>query len=484
MALGEVDYGLMGVIGGLMTFVAFLNGLMAASISRFYAFSVGRAKVAKNASEGIEECRRWFSLALGIHTVIPVVLLAIGYPLGIAAIKHFLTVPQERIADCIWVWRFTCLSGFVAMINVPFAAMYNAKQEIAELTFYSIATTTLNVIFLRYMVTHPRVWLARFSFWTCMLSVVPQSIICWRAIIKYPECRFRKAYFFDRKRLWEVVSFSANRAITSVSTLLSSQGLAIVVNKYLGPTRNAAMSIGNTVVGHTSSLSASINGAFSPAITNAAGEGNLNHMRKLALCACKFSTLSAMMFVIPLSLEIKEVVTLWLKKPPEGVVVIALFLLYNVILDRLSNGHYMCIVAMGKIRIFMAIESIWFFVRFCLGWSLVALGLDLLAIGIAYAATGFASVLNKLWFGHKLCGLSPKNWCKEIVVPIGIVFVATFALALIPRFFLRPSFYRVIVTVVVSELTFLPLTWMFVLQESERTLISNKLKRVLQRKGR
>ena len=40
MALGEVDYGLVGVVGGLTGFISFLNGLMAESLVRFYAYSV------------------------------------------------------------------------------------------------------------------------------------------------------------------------------------------------------------------------------------------------------------------------------------------------------------------------------------------------------------------------------------------------------------------------------------------------------------
>ena len=44
MALGEVDYGLMGVVGGLTAFVTFFNGVMASGVGRFYAYSVGEAK--------------------------------------------------------------------------------------------------------------------------------------------------------------------------------------------------------------------------------------------------------------------------------------------------------------------------------------------------------------------------------------------------------------------------------------------------------
>ena len=40
MALGETDYGLLGLIAGLPAFIAYLNNLVSGAIGRFYAYSV------------------------------------------------------------------------------------------------------------------------------------------------------------------------------------------------------------------------------------------------------------------------------------------------------------------------------------------------------------------------------------------------------------------------------------------------------------
>ena len=52
-ALGQVDYGLYGVVGGLTVFIAFLNSILATSIGRFYAFSVGAAQKKGCAVDGL-----------------------------------------------------------------------------------------------------------------------------------------------------------------------------------------------------------------------------------------------------------------------------------------------------------------------------------------------------------------------------------------------------------------------------------------------
>ena len=479
MALGEVDYGLFGLVGGLMAFVAFLNGIMAESVSRYYAFAVGKAKVAEDRVSGVEECRRWFSIALMLHTMIPATLVAVGYPIGVYAIKGFLVVPPERVADCIVVWRCACAGGFVAMAGVPFSAMYNAKQEIAELTVYSFFTTTLNFLVLWYMVTHPSVWLAKFALYGCAISILIQTIICWRAVVKYDECRFRREFVFDLQRMRSLLGFAGSRFLSAFSQLLSMQGLSVVVNKYLGPAKNAAMGIGNSIVSHTASLSSAMRGAFSPAITNAAGAGDMDAMRRMAMRSSRFSTVSVMLFATPLLLEMREVVTLWLKTPPDGTVVLATFLLFNLVLSGISEGQCMSIFAMGRIARFQAWESIWFFLRFAMGWWLVSSGIGIAAIGLAYVVTGVGSVLVKVWFGHKLCGISARGWLAQVVLPLGLAFVVSAAAGLLPRLTMDPSFIRVVATTAVVEAVLLPLVWTLVFSPDEKRIVAAKMHHLL-----
>ena len=75
-ALGQEDFGLYGLVGGLAVFITFFNGLMAGATSRFYAFAVGAAQTTAN--DGLEECRVWFNTALMIHTLLPALLICIG----------------------------------------------------------------------------------------------------------------------------------------------------------------------------------------------------------------------------------------------------------------------------------------------------------------------------------------------------------------------------------------------------------------------
>ena len=82
-ALGVTDYGLYGVVGGLTVFIGFLNGTLAGANARFYAISIGKARVAENKVAALEDSRKWFNTAFSIHTILPAILIAIGYPIGV-----------------------------------------------------------------------------------------------------------------------------------------------------------------------------------------------------------------------------------------------------------------------------------------------------------------------------------------------------------------------------------------------------------------
>ena len=210
-ALGKEDFGLYGVVGALTIFIAFLNMMLSGALGRYYAFSIGEANRATHegrAADGLENCRRWFNTALSIHTVVPVALMLIGYPIGEWAVRNFLTIPADRLDTCVWVFRLACISSFVGMINVPFTAMYTAKQYIAELTIYSFAQTAANTAFFYFMATHPGAWLMKYAIWMCVVAIAPEIIITLRAFIIFRECRINLAYWWDLARFKQLGSYA------------------------------------------------------------------------------------------------------------------------------------------------------------------------------------------------------------------------------------------------------------------------------------
>lgn len=485
MALGAVDYGLVGVVGGLVGFVAFLNNLLASAVSRFYGISVGAAKCNKGGENAaLYECRSWFTVAVLVHTVLSVILIVIGYPCGIWAVEHFLTIPPDRVQDCVWVWRFTCVSCFLGMVNVPFSAMYNAKQEIAELTIYSFFTTTANACFLYYMITHPGIWLAKYALWTCLLGAVPQVIIMLRASYCYKECRLIANEVFNQKRIMEIWRFAFARCLAELAGVFAGQGTALIVNKYFGPVFNAAVSLGNSVAGHCTTLSSSVSGAFYPLIVNKTGEGAFDEVRVLGLRASRLSSVMILLFAIPLSLEIREVLKLWLVQPPAFVAEICVAILVKLSIEATSDGYWMSILSRGKSIVKYSMTVCWAgFVLMGSVWLAFALGFGMLSICVGFLLHAVWLVGWRIYWGGRLCGVGMRMWFGKVFSPLLIICLLTCSLGFSVRFIMEASFLRVIMTTLICEVFFMPAVYFLVLDSDERRYLNARISAVMVKRG-
>lgn len=474
MALGEVDYGLMGVVGGLTAFVTFLNGIMAGGIGRFYAISVGAAK--KDPKAGLEECHKWFTTAVVVHTVLPTILMIIGYPIGEWAVRHFLTIPPDRIQACVWVWRCVCVSTFVGMVGVPFSAWYGAKQEIAELTIYSFATTTLNVFFMYYAVHHPGDWLAPLACWSMLLSVIPQLIICGRAGVLYPECRFAWRYV---KCMWsrirEMLGYSGWILIGTLADLLSQQGISVLVNKAFGPRFNAAQNIGNTLSGHCQTLSGSLVGAFWPAIMTAYGAGEIEKVKKYAYSVSRMATVLILIFAIPLALEVDEVLLLWLKNPPQYAAGLCICGLVYAVVDKTSFGYAIAAHATGRMAAYQIGVGGIFLLALPVATVVAFLGGGIYGVAISVVVMRFGVVAARVILARRVIDVSVRYWIVRILIPLSALIAVASAVGLAIGRIMSPSFVRVIITTGCVELTLLPLTWFFMFDDYERMFCKEKV---------
>ena len=476
MALGEVDYGLMGAVGCLIGFIGFFNSVLVGGATRFYAISIGQAQVAKDKVAALEESRRWFNTALTIETAFPIVLLAIGYPIGEWAVRHFMTIPPDRIGTCVWVFRCSCVSAFIGMVCCPFNAMYGAKQYIAELTVYSFITTTLTVCFAGYMVSHPRDnWLLIYALFSCFVAVAPNLIIAFRARFLFPECRIVPRYMWDRSRLKVTLGYTGCIVMGAGVSLLRNQGITVLINKLYGPRVNAAMAIGHTVNGHASSLSGSLMGAFSPAIMTAYGTGDYRSANKLALRGCKFAMVLSLLFTLPLALELPEVMTLWLKNPPRYATGLCLLMIINYLADVCTTGHRIAVNAHGKIFWYNLILSSISVLTLPIALVAGLMGGNVYCVGWTLVIMGTINSIGRVCFARHYVGMSVRYWMFRVIWPVIIMIGVCGGIGYLPHLAMPASFLRVCITAVITEGVFIPLVWFVTFDDEEREYMKTKL---------
>ena len=477
IALGHEDFGLYGIVGSIAIFMTFFNIQFSVALSRFYAVAIGKANAANESAVALEECRNWFTTGVMIHTILPLVLVAIGYPIGVMAIRHqWLNIPTPRIETCVWLWRFVCISCLVSMVNVPFQAMYTAKQYIAELTIYSIAQILVRTSFIYYMTTVSRDWLWGYGLMMCLVAVAPQAIICLRAVFVFPECRLRMATCGKLDKVKALASYAGWQTFGGLSYLARHQFQEVVVNKLFGAKVNAAYTIGSTVGGEATTLTGALNSAFMPAVATSYGEGRMSTMRALAYRACKFGTLLTLLFAIPISLEIRYVLLLWLKTPPRFAEGLCLSWLAVVVLEKLSLGHIQAVNASGRIAAFQFFRSLACFLAIPASIILCLVFKSVYMVGVALVISTALSVFSDVLIARKVIEMSARYWLLHILVPLVCATALSALVGGCSTLFLKASFERIILTIVSVEASLLPISWFFLLNQEERDFVRSRLR--------
>ena len=360
------------------------------------------------------------------------------------------------------------------MVNVPFSAMYTAKQYIAELTIYSFITTTAHFVILYYMVNHQGIWLVKYALLTCLLVVIPQVLICCRALCIFPECSIIFSYMWEKRRLKQIAAFSFWQAFGNLCGILRSQGVSIVINKCFGATMNAAQSIGNTVQGQCASLASAMQGAFTPVITQACGAGDFKKMNEYVIRTSKFNMVLSLIFILPLSLELPMIMKLWLKTPPDFAVGLCYCTLVHYLVQACTVGHMIVVNAKGEISAYYTILSC---INIFTVPIAVAVGCIWRDVYLVMAVVIFMEVLNsmgRIYFAKREASTSVRTWIRSVMIPVVVVVAISGSVGLLPQTVMPCSILRVGFTTVVTELLFIPLVWFFVLSVVERKFVTCK----------
>lgn len=466
-ALGQDDYGLYNVVGALIAFIVFLNGVLSNSASRHFAFSIGRGDP--------REVRRWFNSALSIHVLIATVLIVAGWPLGEHVVRHSLTIPEARVATSVWVFRISLVSAFVGMVSVPFVAMFTAKQYIAELALWALVQSGLVFLLafgLRFVSGD---LLLIYALGMVSIVVAMQAARIIRGFALFEECRLSFSDWLSREHLKEIFGFAFWNSIGSAGQMLRDQGSNVLLNLHFGPGVNAAYGIANQLSGQTTVLSSSMIGAFSPEITASEGRGDRARMLSLSGKASKFGTLLVLLFAVPLMLEMEYVLRLWLRIPPDHAADFCRWILFAFMIERMSTGAGLAVNAHGKIAAYQSTVGLAVVAAFPLAWLFLAAGSAPTSIGIAFVLSTTAVTVGRLFWMRKLFGQPMREWIRRVALPTILTGAAATAAGALPLLAMPQSFARLCLATGISVATILCLVWSTILGAAERKVVAGRL---------
>ena len=154
-----------------------------------------------------------------------------------------------------------------------------------------------------------------YSFLLAAVSFIILAIYKFYCNKNFEIAHYKKVQ--DKGLRKELVSFSGWSLFGAVANVANSQGTNIVLNIFTNVTVNAAMGIANQVNAAVYSFVSNFQTAFNPQLVKNYAAGEKKELNQLIFRASKFSFLLLLLIVLPLSLNLETVLTLWLKNLPE-----------------------------------------------------------------------------------------------------------------------------------------------------------------------
>jgi O-antigen/teichoic acid export membrane protein len=433
--LGVVDYGIFSVVGGCLALLMFLNYSFATGAQRHIAYALGEG--------GREEATKWFTTSLIVHLVMGAALAGSALIASDWILHHLLTLPTARLAAAAWVYRMVVATMVCNVLGTPYQALLIAHESIASMSLINTGSGVLLMVAifcLKYLPGDALLWYAgMYCLFQASVAVGP---ICY-CYYRYPESRFSSLTVDHlRRRLKELFSFSGWTLLLGLSTMIRVQGPAVVLNVFFGPIANAAYGLAVQVQGFASNIVWGFLGSATPPIVKRQASGDYRGMASLSTQSNTYGFAILWIALGPVLFEMGFCLKLWLHTPPPNTAAFLFPVLIALIVDQLTLGYNVSLVATGRVAGFSVLISIANCVAVPVGYFLLRAGKSgTWALWAVVAGTVLAGC-GRLWFARKYATISITNWWGGVVFPAGLSVLGSVAVALTLMHFLADGLAR------------------------------------------
>jgi O-antigen/teichoic acid export membrane protein len=462
-ALGVEDFGIFNVVGGAVAMLTFLNSAMTTASQRFMSFAQGEGS--------FEKQKNIFNVSLLLHFFIAIAVVILLEVVGYFLFDGILKIAADRIEVAKLIYQFLIVSTFFTIVSVPYDAVINAHENmllVAILRIIEIILKLAIAIAISYLaVDRLYVFGLLMAVLTIFLLIIRQ-IYCHK---KYEEVIINFKKYYNKPIFKEMTSFAGWSLLSSSASMITMQGMTILINSFFGVIVNAAQGIALQITGQLMAFSNTMLKALNPLIVKSEGENNRDKMLKASITGNKLSFFLLAFFSIPVIIEMPYILDLWLKDVPEYAIIFCRLNLFRSTLTQLTITFPTAIGATGNIKKSQLVESIIWVLLLPVSYLMFRWGAEPEVIYTNLIFMVIALSFSRIYFTHKICGMSVKNYFNDVITRSAIVSIITLILALLPLIMMPVGALRLISVLSISTISFVILIFNFGLNYTEKTLV-------------
>ena len=425
-ALGETDYGVYSVMGGVVAMFSMISGALNSAVSRFITFELGK--------NNPERLNRVYCTSVNIQLILALIVVLLAEPIGLWFIENKMTIDPARIPAATWVLHFSLLSFVINLMSVPQMASITAHEKMSAYAYIGILDGLLRLGVAFMIVSAPfdrLVYYAMLMAGVVLIVRLTYGIYCR---IHFPECRYR--FVFDRPLVKEMFAFAGWNFIGVTSGVLRDHGGNILVNLFAGPVVNAARGVAVQLNGAVQSFVTNFMTAVNPQITKSYAAGDYKYVFALIGKSSRMSFYLLSLMAIPIIFNADLLLQIWLKEVPEHTTLFVQLFLMFALSESLSLPLITAMLATGRIR----------------NYQLVVGGIQLLNLPVSYIflkmgaipeitvvvaiALSHVCLFARLIMFSRASGFSVPGFVREVYVNAMKVAVSAAAIPLVMTFVL------------------------------------------------
>lgn len=417
-ALGENDYGIYNVVGGVVAMFTIISGALNSAVSRFITFEMGKGAAAR--------LNEVYSTAVTIQFIIALTVVAAAEPIGLWFIENEMTIDPSRIPAAKLVLHFSILAFVINLMSVPQMASITAHEKMSAYAAIGVLDGLLRLAVAFMIMRSPMDRLVYYAALMAAVVLIVRGAYGIYCRTHFPECRYRPV--FEKPLMKEMFSFAGWNFIGVSAGVLRDQGGNILVNLFYGTAVNAARGIAVQLNAAVQGFVTNFMTAVNPQITKSYASGDKAYMLSLIRRSSRMSFFLLFVIALPILFNTEYLLSIWLKDVPAHTVMFVRLFLVFALCESISNPLITAQLATGKIR----------------NYQLVVGGLMLLNIPVSYIflkhgaaaeitvavaiAISLVCLAARLVMLRGMIGLSIRKFVSDVCLKIVLVVVTSLIL--------------------------------------------------------
>ena len=364
--LGETDYGVYNVVGGITIMFTFVINALTSATQRFLNYELGKGN--KQAVKDV------FCMSMNIYLIVVCIVIFLGETIGLWFLNTQLNIPVDRIDAAKWVYQFSIIASCLAILRIPYNACIVAHEKMSFYAYISIAEATLKlgtVFLLMAEIVDNLIFYSILLGVVALLILIAYYVYC---IKSFDTCNYK--VYWSKETAKQLLGFSGWSIFGSIAVLCANQGVSFIMNIFCGVIVNAALGIASQVSVAINSFVTGFQTAFNPQLVKSYANNEKEAFFSLLYRSSRISYLLMLIPAVAMYFWCGKILHIWLCEVPEFAIEFTQMIILYALIDSLSNPLWISVQATGKVKNYQCWVSLISLMNLPIAYFLLKAGLS------------------------------------------------------------------------------------------------------------